>query len=206
MIEEARRHSCCGDCGWLLNMKSQAKRFDIVFKNSAARDEAPVNPPVGYRVLLSDAVTRRRPVSGAAITVAMALIGLLAGWIAGIALTGGFHGSRTVPESPPDIALPSQAPADAQAAEKGSSVAARSLHPRDSNAEARPPQDQDNDATDPRATKQAVEERPEERETVVPSKEPSREIGQAAMDKILKENEKMKRGKRQKENKNDDEN
>jgi hypothetical protein len=180
-------------------MKSIANQ-NVIFSDDEVRViPSPTN--VGYRVLLSDVDRRRRPRSGATITVAMALIGLLAGWIGGIALTGGFRNSKTASE-PVDVAAPSQPPTDSGSTSTEKLVtapASKQLRPREAPDQSLQPRD-----ADPRADKQEGDEREVEKPVIEPPrKEPSKEVGQDAMEKMLRDNEKVKRGKRLKANRND---
>lgn len=176
-------------------MKSSAGQFGVIVQDEEGHRELVTN--VGYRVLLSDVARRKRSNSGTSITIAMALIGLLAGWVAGIALTGGFRDSRSAAEPAVDVALPSPPQqVDAQSAEKSGVSANKPVRSREGRADYQESEDPDADKADDKPAETVV--------APAPAREPSKEIGQAAMDKILKENEKIKRGKHLKANKNDE--
>lgn len=172
---------------------------------SLIRDEPAV--PVKHYALLDDLARQpRKQRSRAPMTVALVVIGLLAGWIAGISLTGAFHRAKPAADVPPSGQMeettdPQAQHPDTRPATNVISPAGKSARPRDTQAEPQPGVE----LQPPRATLVNEEKSQEDRKVDVPTGEQStKEIGQNAMEKILKENDKIKRGKHLKANKNEE--
>ena len=172
---------------------------------SHIRDEP--TAPVKHYALLDDPARQPRRRSRATMTVALVVIGLLAGWIGGISLSGAFQHTKptNVPpngqqmEEPP--AQPSQQQQDSRPPANVVAPSAKSTGSRDAQTE---PQS-GVELQPPRATPIDEDKSQEDRKVEVPTGEQStKEIGQNAIEKILKENEKIKRGKHLKANKNEE--
>ena len=167
-------------------------------------DEPPV--PVKHYALLDDLARQPRRRSKVPMTVALVVIGLLAGWLAGISLTGAFQRSKPATDVPSngqveEPASPQSQPPDTRPATNVAAPAGKSARPRDAQAEPQPGVE----LQPPRATLIDEDKRQEDRKVDVPTGEQStKEIGQNAMEKILKENDKIKRGKHLKANKNEE--
>lgn len=169
-------------------------------------------PTVKHYALLDDLArhsqrqpqAQRRRRSRASITIILVLIGLLAGWVGGISLSGAFQRSNSAMDIPVDeAATPVQPqPETRPAAANGIVQGGKSAKSRD----AQPESQVDAQLQPPQATPIGEDKEQQEDRTVdVPTREQStKEIGQNAMDKILKENDKTKRGKRLKTNKNEE--
>jgi hypothetical protein len=181
-------------------MDSNDKRVDTIYYVESPE-------PTPRRVLLSPEARPRRRGSRTVGTVIFVLIGLLAGWIGGITLTGAFHQSGSAPNSGGNSN--SIEPPNSQANPPSSSNASTASTPpstrrRDPRPESEPPESEP-EVSDS-VNKDSVNKLKDDKATPeIPSAEDSaKEIGQRAQDKILKENEKMKRGKYSKANKNID--
>jgi hypothetical protein len=176
--------------------------------SSLVRDEPEV--PVKHYALLEDLARQprgrsRRP--RALITVALVVVGLLAGWLGGISLTGAFQRAKTDANVPPNVQMQetgvpaSQPQPDTRSSANVIAPAGKSARPRDAQADPEPAVE----LQPPRATLVEEDKRQEDRKVEVPTGEQAtKEIGQTAMDKILKENDKIKRGKHLKANKNEE--
>lgn len=175
-----------------------------IYKNrtfSFIRDEPAV--PVKHYALLDDLARPPRKRSRATMTVALVVIGLLAGWIGGISLTGAFQRAKLATDVPQmvETAGPQSQQPDTRPATNVIAPAGKSARPRDAQAEPQPGVE----LQPPRATLIDEDKGQEDRKVEVPTGEQStKEIGQNAMDKILKENDKIKRGKHLKANKNEE--
>jgi hypothetical protein len=158
---------------------------------------------VKHYALLDDVARQPRGRPRATMTVIMVSIGLLAGWIGGISLTGAFQHSRPAPDVsieqsavPPSRLQPDPRPSGNVNAPSGKSARAR-----EAQADSQPHVE----AQPPRATPIDEDKEQGDRWLGVPTREQStKEIGRSAMDKILKENDKIKRGKHLRANKNED--
>lgn len=179
----------------------KSERFSLV------RDEPP--EPVKHYALLDDLARqpRRSRRSRATMTVALVVIGLLAGWIGGISLTGAFQRPKTATDFPPntptaETAAPSsKLQPDTRPSAVIIAPAGKSARSRDAQADPEPPVE----LQPPRATLTDEEKGQADRKADVPTGEQSaKEIGQNAIDKILKENDKIRRGKHLKANKNEE--
>jgi len=179
-----------------------------IYKNqtfSLIRDEPAV--PVKHYALLDDLARQPRRRSRAPMTVALVVIGLLAGWIAGISLTGAFQRAKPASDVPNgqmvETTDPQAQQPDTRPATNVIAPAGKSARPRDTPAEPQPgvelqppratvvDEDKDKEQDDPKAE--------------VPTGEQStKEIGKNAIEKILKENDKIQRGKHLKANKNEE--
>lgn len=176
--------------------------------SSLVRDEPEV--PVKHYALLEVLARQprrrsRRP--RAMITVALVVIGLLAGWLGGISLTGAFQRAKTDTNVPPNVQMhetgvpSSQLQPDTRPSANVIAPGGKSTRPRDAQPETQPSVE----LQPPRATLIDEEKGQEDQKADVPTGEQStKEIGQSAMDKILKENDKIKRGKHLKANKNEE--
>jgi hypothetical protein len=168
--------------------------------------EAP-EPAVKHYALLDDLARQPqqqpRKRSRASFTIIMVLIGLLAGWVGGISLTGAFHRSASAMDPVDEAATaPVQPQPDARpSAANVNAPGGKSARPRD----AQPESQADAQLQPPRATPIADDKEQEDRAAEVPTREQTtKEIGQSAIEKILKENDKIKRGKHLKANKNEE--
>src|SRR5213083_609247 len=109
-----------GSQRWLQMLRSES--IMSTYKNqtfSLIRDEPPV--PVKHYALLDDLPRQPRKRSRAPMTVALVVIGLLAGWIGGISLTGAFQRAKPATDVPPngqmeDTASPQSQPPDTRPA------------------------------------------------------------------------------------------
>ena len=160
------------------------------------------NVNVKHYALLDDVATepRRRP--RATMTVIMVLIGLLAGWIGGISLTGAFQHLKPATDVSTEQTAPpaSRLQPDARTSENVNAPRGKA-RAREAPADSQP----DVEAQPPRATPIDEDKEQGDRWLGVPTREQStKEIGQGAMDKILKENDKIRRGKHLKANKNEE--
>lgn len=171
-------------------MNSYKRQNGVLIRDEPARPK----PLVQHYALLSDAGGPRRKRSTATLTVTMVLIGLVAGWIGGISLTGAFHRSSSA-MNPVDEA----ATAPVQPQPDARPPAANVIVPGGKPARSRDAQSEsqaDVQLQPPRATPNDEDKEQEDRAVEVPTREQStKEIGQNAMDKILKDNDKAKRGK-----------
>lgn len=177
------------------------------FKNQShtlVRDEPPALGNVKHYALLDDVNRRPRKRSRPAMTVALVVMGLLAGWIAGMLLTGSFQRAKPVTDVPNEenTVQPSQPQPDPRPQANGMSEG-KSVRSRDQRDESQPEVDMEH----PPAT--SIEEDKDKESgdpwLGVPTGEQStKEIGRSAMDKILKENDRMKRGKHLRANKNEE--
>lgn len=173
---------------------------------SLIRDEPAV--PVKHYALVDDlARPPRRRRSRGPMTVALVVIGLLAGWIGGISLSGAFQRAKLANDVSPNGQMeetgvpPSQPQPDTRSTTNAGAPGTKSARPRDAQAEPQPGVE----LQPPRATPIDEDKGTEDRKVEVPTGEQStKEIGQSAMDKILKENDKIKRGKHLKGNKNEE--
>lgn len=168
---------------------------------SLIRDEPAV--PVKHYALLDDLAKPPRKRSRATMTVALVVIGLLVGWIGGISLTGAFQRAKPATDVPQmeETAGPQSQQPDTRPATNVIAPAGKSARSRDAQAEPQPGVE----LQPPLATQVDEEKSQEDRKVEVPTGEQStKEIGQNAMDKILKENDKIKRGKHLKANKNEE--
>lgn len=171
------------------------------------RDETHVSgaPEVNVKhyALLDDGPRQPRRSSKGPITVALVLAGLLAGWVGGRFLPGVFRRSQPpAAVSAEETAAPPQPQPGSRPSATGVVSGGKSLRPRDQQPDSQPV----NADSQPPADTRADEEKPQEdRKVEVPTGEQStKEIGQSAMDKILKENDKIKRGKHLRANKNEE--
>jgi hypothetical protein len=175
--------------------------------------EAP-EPTVKHYALLDEVARqperppRKRsvaPITVITVTVIMVLIGLLAGWIGGKSLTGAFQTKPAADIPLQDNAVPPSQPqpnphSSANVAVPGS----KSVQPRESQ---QPQQrvDESQPQREANADEGKEQKEKEDHAIEVPTKEQStKEIGEKTMEKILKENDKIKRGKHLKDNKNDE--
>ena len=173
--------------------------------SSLVGDEPEV--PVNHYALLEDLARqpRRRPraprAQRATMTVALVVIGLLAGWVGGISLTGAFQRAKTATDVPPNAHTEETAAPASQLQPDTRAPAGKSARSRDAQADPEPAVE----LQPPRATLVEEDKSQEDRKVEVPTGEQStKEIGQNAMDKILKENDKINRGKHLKANKNEE--
>ena len=172
---------------------------------SLVRDQREV--PVKHYALLDDLARQPRRRSRATMTVALVVIGLLAGWIAGISLTGAFQHAKPATDVPPNgqmeepAAQPSQQQSDTRPSANVITPGAKSVRSDNAQPESQPSVE----LQPPRATQIDEDKSQEDRKVEVPTGEQStKEIGQNAMEKILKENDKVRRGKHLKANKNEE--
>src|SRR5258708_22509970 len=86
-------------------MNSYKNRSDILRRDDPQVPDAPEvpempEPNVKHYALLDDPGRQPRRRSRATITVAMVVVGLLAGWLGGISLTGAFQRSKRAADVP----------------------------------------------------------------------------------------------------------
>lgn len=165
-------------------------------------------PAVKHYALLDDLARQpqQQPQkrSRASFTIIMVLIGLLAGWVGGISLTGAFQRSASAMDPVDEAATsPVQPQPDARpSATNVNAPGGKSARPRD---DAQPQSQADAQLQPPRTTPILDDKEQEDRAAEVPTREQTtKEIGQSAMEKILKENDKIKRGKHLNANKNEE--
>lgn len=170
---------------------------------SLVRDQREV--PVKHYALLDDLARQPRRRSRATMTVALVVIGLLAGWIGGISLTGAFQRAKPASDVPSnsqmeETATPPSQP-DTRIPANVIAPGGKSVRSGDAQPESQPGVE----LQPPRATLIDEDQGQEDRKAEVPAGEQStKEIGQNAMEKILKENDKLRRGKHLKANKNEE--
>lgn len=170
--------------------------------------EVPAAPEVKIKhyALLDDGGRQQRRPSRVPITVVLVLAGFLAGWIGGKFLPGVFQRSKPPTDvSAEEIAVPPQPPQLQQGSRPlatGVGSGGKSLRPRDQQPDSQPVNADSQPSADARADE---DKQQEDRKVGVPAgDQPTKEIGLSALDKILKENEKIKRGKHLRANRNEE--
>ena len=175
-------------------MKSYKSQNGILLRTESDSD-------VKHYALLVDAGRQPPRRSRTAITVTIVLIGLVAGWIGGKSLTGAFQRSRpatdvSIGES---SAPPAQLQPDSRASANVTVSGVKSARPKDVQ-----PESQQGVQLQPSRDARSDEQKEQEHRAVeTPGEQAAKEIGDKAMDNILKEN-KTKRGKHLKANNNED--
>jgi hypothetical protein len=163
------------------------------------RDE-PAVPKVDVKhyALLGDAGRQPARRSKTAITVTIVLIGLFAGWIGGKSLTGAFQRSKPATDGSIEENAASQLQPDTRPPANVIAPGVKSARPKDVQ-----PESQQSVELQPSRDRSDEQKEQEDRAVDIPGEQAVKEIGQNAMDNILKA-DKIKRGKHLKANKNED--
>ena len=181
-------------------MNSYKSRSYILLRDEPA---APAVPKVDVKhyALLDNAGRQPPRRSRTAITITIVLIGLFAGWIGGRSLTRALQRSKPATDvSSEESATPlSQPRPDSPSSANVTVPGVKSARPKD----VQPESQQGVELQPSRDARSDEPKEQEDRAIEIPGEQAVKEIGQNAMDNILKAN-KIKRGKHLKANKNED--